>query len=152
MSENPRIAALEDRIHEVLARYLERRVKDPRLGFVTITGVRLTGDAREATVLYTVLDTPEAPADLAASAAALESAKGLLRSTVGKTLGMKFVPSLTFVRDATAETAADMEDLLARVQRADAELAAGRDETKYAGDPDPYRHPDEPDEADDLGR
>jgi len=152
MSENPRIAALEDRIHEVLARYLERRVKDPRLGFVTITGVRLTGDAREATVLYTVLDTPQAPADPAGTAAALESAKGLLRSTVGKTLGMKFAPSLTFLRDATAETAADMEDLLARVQRADAELAAGRDETKYAGDPDPYRHPDDPDEADDLER
>ncbi|MCL2316134.1 MAG: 30S ribosome-binding factor RbfA [Actinomycetia bacterium] len=140
MGENPRIPVLEDRIHEVLARYLERRVKDPRLGFVTLTQVRLTGDAREASVFYTVLDTPDAPADLAGTAAALESAKGLLRSVVGKTLGLKFAPTLAFVRDATTEQAHDMEDLLARVQRADAELAAQRDETKYAGDPDPYRH------------
>ena len=147
MADNPRIPILEDRIHEVIARFLERRVKDPRLGFVTITRVRLTGDAREATVFYTVLDTPEVPADLAATAAALESAKGLIRTTVGQRLGMKFVPSLAFVRDATAQTAQDMEDLLARVRTADAELAASRDESKYAGDPNPYRDAGEPDAA-----
>ncbi|MCL1841756.1 MAG: 30S ribosome-binding factor RbfA [Propionibacteriaceae bacterium] len=140
---NPRIPILEDRIHEVLARFLERRVKDPRLGFVTITDVHLTGDAREATVFYTVLDAPDAPADLPGSAAALESAKGLLRSTVGKALGLKFAPTLAFVRDATQATAADMESLLAKAQLSDAELAAGRDGAQYAGDPDPYKHDDE---------
>ena len=94
---SPRIARLEDRIQVIVAQLLQTRVKDPRLGFVTVTDVRLTGDAREATVFYTVMG---AEADLAATAAALESAKGLLRSAVGRRLGLRFVPTLAFVPDA----------------------------------------------------
>lgn len=135
---NPRLAKLEEQIQQVIAQFLERRVKDPRLGFVTITGVRLTGDAREATVFYTEMD---ADSDEIDTPAALESAKGLIRSAVGQRLGMKFVPSITFVRDATAETAADMADLLARVRDQDAELASRRAAADYAGEPDPYRKP-----------
>jgi ribosome-binding factor A len=146
MGTNPRAAQLADQIHEVLARYLARRAKDPRLAWVTITDVRVTGDLREATVWYTALsgaasaDPAEVDAD---AAAALASARGLLRSVVGKQLGLKFAPTLAFVRDATAETAADMEALLAQAAAADAALAAGRDESKYAGDPDPYKHPED---------
>lgn len=136
---NPRIAKLEDQIQQIVAQMLERRIKDPRLGFVTLTDVRLTGDGREATIFYTVLGD-----DKADSAAALESAKGLLRSTVGKTLGLKFAPSLAFVLDATEEGAKDMEDLLDRISRADAEAAERRSGAQYAGDADPYRRPDEP--------
>lgn len=139
---NPRIAKLEDQIQEIVARMLERRIKDPRLGFVTITDVRVTGDAREATIFYTEM--PQDSDDID-TPAALESAKGLLRSTVSKQLGMKFVPSLAFVRDAIAETAQDMEDLLARVQAADAELAQVRAGAEYAGEADPYRKPGEDD-------
>ena len=104
---NPRIAKLEDQIHKIVARMLERRVKDPRLGFVTITEVRVTGDGREATIFYTdlgrSLDGREADAEggVVDTAAALESAKGLLRTTIGQQLGLKFTPSLTFVLDAT---------------------------------------------------
>jgi ribosome-binding factor A len=140
---NPRIEKLQEQIGEIIAEMLERRIKDPRLGFVTITDVRLTGDAREASVFYTELGgAVDAPSEIG-TAAALESAKGLLRSTVGKKLGLKFAPSITFVRDATAETAKDMEDLLARVAAQDAALANARDESKYAGDPDPYKHEDD---------
>jgi ribosome-binding factor A len=145
MMANPRIPQLQDQIREFLAQFLQRRVKDPRLGFVTITDVRLTGDAREASVFYTVYGEE---ADATATKAALESAKGLLRSELGKHLGMKFVPSLTFIPDATGETAADMEDLLAQARARDAELAAGRAQAQYAGDADPYKH--KADESDDA--
>ncbi|WIY81578.1 30S ribosome-binding factor RbfA [Propionimicrobium sp. PCR01-08-3] len=151
---NPRIAKLEDQIQRIIAQMLERRVKDPRLGFVTITEVRLTGDAREATVFFTdlgrSLDGREADAEggKVDTAAALESAKGLLRSTIGQRLGLKFTPTLTFVRDASEQTAQDMEDLLARVQASDAELAGRRAGAAFAGEADPYRKPAEPaDEA-----
>ena len=149
---NPRIAKLEDQIQRIIAEMLGRRVKDPRLGFVTITDVRLTGDGREATVFYTdlgrSLDGREADAagGVSDTATALESAKGLLRTTIGQQLGLKFTPSLTFVLDATEKAAADMEDLLARVQSQDADLAAKREGAQFAGEADPYRRPNPDDE------
>ena len=147
---NPRIAKLEDQIQRIIAEMLGRRVKDPRLGFVTITDVRLTGDGREATVFYTdlgrSLDGREADAagGVSDTATALESAKGLLRTTIGQQLGLKFTPTLTFVPDASEKTAQEMEDLLARVQAADAELAKEREGSAFAGEADPYPKPVEP--------
>ncbi len=141
---NPRNAKLADQIKVILASTIERRVKDPRLGFVTLTEVRLTGDNREATAFYTVLGDED---DRAGTAAALESAKGMLRSTVGAQLGMKFTPSLAFVLDATPEVAKSMEELLARVQTLDAEAATHSTGKTFAGEADPYRKPRE--ESDD---
>lgn len=147
---NPRVAKLADQIKVVVAGMMERRIKDPRLGFVTITEVRLTGDSRDATLFYTVLGTDQ---EQDATAAALESAKGLLRSTVGKRLGLRYAPTLTFVRDASFETAKSIENLLARAAASDAEVAKLATGAAHAGEPDPYRRrdeedPDEPDEAD----
>lgn len=142
---NSRIARLEDQIRKITAQMLERRVKDPRLGYVTITDVRMTGDGREATIFYTdlgrSLDGREADAAGGRSdtPAALEAAKGMIRSAIGQKLGLKFTPSLAFVPDATAKTAQDMTNLLARAQASDAELASRRQQASYAGDADPYR-------------
>jgi ribosome-binding factor A len=133
-----RARKLAVRIREVVASTLELQVKDPRLGMVTITDAKVTPDLREATLYYTVLGDES---ERAASAAALESAKGVLRSTVGKQTGVRYTPSLTFVADAVPETAGRIEDLLAQARAEDArvqELAAG---AAPAGDPDPYRAP-----------
>ncbi|WP_370248709.1 30S ribosome-binding factor RbfA [Nocardioides sp.] len=140
---SPRVRKIADRIQVIVAEMLERRIKDPRLGFVTLTDVRLTGDSQQATIFYTVLG---ADADLASTAAALESAKGLLRSEVGKQLGMRHVPSLTFVPDALPETAKVIDDALERARRADEELAAVREGKDFAGEADPYRKPREDDD------
>ena len=94
---SPRVLKVADQIKVIVAEMLERRIKDPRLGFITVTDVRLTGDSREATVFYTVLGSED---DRAATAAALASATGLIRSHVGKQLGMKFTPTIDFVLDA----------------------------------------------------
>lgn len=144
---NPRVLKLADQIKSIVAQMLEKRIKDPRLGFVTITDVRLTGDTREATVFYTVYGDDGARAG---TAAALASATGLIRSTVGKKLGLRYAPSIAFVLDALPESAAGIEDLLARAQAGDAALAAQRAGATYAGEPDPYRRKDDEDE-DDLG-
>ena len=139
---NPRINKLAEQIKMITAEMLERRIKDPRLGFVTITDVRLTGDSREATVFYTVFSEEET----GGTAAALESAKGLIRSTVGKKLGLRFAPSITFIPDSTPEAAAAVEDLLARAQASDAEVAKIREGKTFAGEADPYKHDDEEDD------
>lgn len=140
---NPRNAKLADLIRSIVAEALERRVKDPRLGFVTVTDVRVTGDNREATIFYTVFGDEVARAG---TAAALKSAKGMLRSAVGAELSMKFTPTLEFVLDATADSAQQIEGLLAKAKADDEQLAQGRESAEYAGDIDPYRKPAESEE------
>jgi ribosome-binding factor A len=139
-----RVRRVSDRIKVIVAEMLERRIKDARLGFVTITDVRVTGDTQHASVFYTVLGDED---QRLSSAAALESAKGLIRSEVGKQLGMRHTPTLEFIHDAVPETAAHIEELLAQVRSHDAALAAAASSATYAGDADPYKHP-EPDDAD----
>ena len=141
---SPRVRKIADRIQVIVAEMLERRIKDPRLGFVTITDVRLTGDSQQATIFYTVLgEGPDHAGDLASTAAALESAKGVLRSEVAKQLGMRLVPSLTFVPDALPENARQLDEVLAKARENDAAVAAAREGAAYAGEADPYKKPRE---------
>jgi ribosome-binding factor A len=141
-----RARKLEDRIAQIVAEMLERRVKDPRLGFVTVTDARITNDLRDATVYYTVYGSAD---EQAGSAAALESATGLIRSEVGRQTGLRHTPSLAFVRDTLPEGAQHMEELVARARAADEALALAREGAQPAGDPDPYRVPADPDEVED---
>lgn len=146
MTDPARVRRHAERIRELVASVVRTQIKDPRLGMITITDARITGDLRDATVFYTVLGDAAAEAG---TAAALESAKGLLRSTVGRALGLRHSPTLTFVLDNVADHAQRMEELLAAARDADAEvqrLAAG---ARYAGDAQPYRlAEDSDDEAD----
>ena len=146
MVDHPRARKLADRIRVIVAEMLERRVKDPRLGFVTVTDVRVTGDTQNATVFYTVLGEQD---ELAGTAAALESAKGLIRSEVGKQLGMRHVPTLDFVHDALPENARHLDELLAKARESDERVAAAAAGAQFAGEPDPYRKPNEVDELED---
>jgi len=143
---NARVRKVADRVRVVVAEMLERRVKDPRLGFVTVTDVRVSGDTQNASVFYTVLGEQD---QLDGTAAALESAKGLIRSEVGKQLGMRHVPTLEFIHDALPESARAIDELLARARAADAAVAASAAGASYAGEADPYRHPEPDEDADD---
>ncbi|MFT4298706.1 MAG: 30S ribosome-binding factor RbfA [Aeromicrobium sp.] len=131
---------IADRIKVIVAELVERRLKDPRLGFVTITDVRVTGDHQHASVFYTVLGDADA---IEGSGAALRSATGMLRSEVGKRLGLRHTPSLEFFLDAVPESARHIEDLLAQAKASDAEVAAQAEGARYAGEADPYKHHDE---------
>ncbi len=140
-----RARRLSERITQIVAEMLERRIKDPRLGFVTITDARVTGDLRDATVFYTVYGSDT---DAAASAAALASATGVIRSEVGKQTGLKHTPSITFKQDMLPAGAKSIEDLVAKAIQADAELANARVGATHAGDSDPYRTPGDTGESD----
>jgi ribosome-binding factor A len=141
-----RTRRLAERISKIVAEMLERRIKDPRLGFVTVTEARLTSDLREATVFYTVYGSPEERAE---SEAALRSATGVIRSEIGRLIGLRHTPSLEFLPDVLPENARRIDDLVAAARQADAELARAREGAQWAGDPDPYRKPAEPGEEDD---
>jgi ribosome-binding factor A len=140
-----RTRRLAERISKLVAELLERRIKDPRLGFVTVTEVRLTGDWREAKIFYTVFGTPEEQAD---TAAALASATGIIRSEVGRVIGLRHTPSIEFVTDALPDSARRIDDAIAAARQADAELAQAREGATWAGDPDPYKKPADDDEDD----
>ena len=147
MADPARAKKIADRIKVLVAETLEYRVKDERLGFVTITDVRVTGDLQNASVFYTVLG---GEAERGETAAALESAKGKLRSAVGKGIGIRLTPTLEFIPDAIPEGAAHLEDLLLTAKQRDAEVAAASSGATYAGDADPYKRPAEAD-AEDTG-
>ncbi|MDP1711371.1 MAG: 30S ribosome-binding factor RbfA [Candidatus Nanopelagicaceae bacterium] len=140
MGQSHRSQKVADRIKVVVAGLLEGKIKDPRLGFVTITDTRVTGDLQHASVFYTVLGDEE---QRAATAVALDSAKGVIRAALGKDLGMRITPSIDFFSDALPESAKALESLLETVHQRDAEVIALRANAKYAGEPDPYKAPRE---------
>lgn len=140
MADAARARKMADRIRVVVAETLERRVKDPRLGFVTITDARVTADLHDATVFYTVMGDELARAE---TAAALESAKGVLRSEVGRRTGVRFTPTLTFVADGIPENAEHLEGLLRQAAESDAAVQRVAASASPAGEADPYRAPRE---------
>ncbi|WP_440099496.1 30S ribosome-binding factor RbfA [Streptosporangium sp. H16] len=143
-----RARKIADRIQQIVAEMLERRIKDPRLGFVTVTDTRITNDLGEATVFYTVFGSEAERAD---SAVALESAKGLIRSEVGRQTGLRHTPTLTFTHDPLPDTARHLEDLLAEAKARDVEIAKRAEGASHAGDADPYRKPEDREDGDDSG-
>ena len=135
---SPRALKMADRIKVIIAERLERGIKDPRLGFVTITDVRVTGDLQHASVFYTVYGSDEERAD---TAAALKSATGMLRSEVGRNITARLTPSLEFIQDAVPENAKHIEDLLAEARLRDSEVESLASTAQFAGDADPYVKP-----------
>jgi ribosome-binding factor A len=127
LGNSHRSQKVADRIKVVVAQLLETKIKDPRLGFVTVTDARVTGDLQNASIFYTVLGGDD---ERAATAAALESAKGVIRSAVGKDLGTRITPSLEFILDGLPESAQALDSLLARVHELDAEVARARENAK----------------------
>jgi ribosome-binding factor A len=147
MTDPAKVRRHAERVRELVASVVRSQIKDPRLGMITITDARITADLRDATVFYTVLGDAAAQAG---TAAALESAKGMLRSTVGKALGLRHSPTLTFVLDDVQDQVKHIDDLLAQARNADAEVQRLAARAAYAGDAQPYRldTDDEDDTAD----
>ena len=138
MADQARRRKVEERIQNTVARLLERRIKDPRIGFITITDCKVTGDLQHATVFYTVFGDED---DRKKTARALNSAKGLIRSEVGKALGIRLTPTIEFALDALPEQAASFEEKLASALQSDQQLRGTSQAASYAGEADPYRKP-----------
>jgi ribosome-binding factor A len=136
MADAARARQIAERILVIVAETVEMRIKDPRIGFVTFTAARLTSDLREGTVFFTVLGDDEAREN---TLIALNSAKGVIRTEMGKRLGMKHTPSLTFIPDALPETAAHIDALLQEAAANDAKVHEQAVGAQFAGDADPYK-------------
>ena len=151
MADPERARKMADRIKVIIAKRLERGLRDPRLGFVTITDVKVTGDLQHASVFYTVYGSIEERTD---SAAALKAATGLMRSEVGKNITARLTPSIEFIADGIPENAALIDDLLREAHDRDTATEDSKGTATYAGDADPYKKPrdydlEEDDESDD---
>lgn len=140
MADEARARKLADRIKEIIATRLDKGLRDPRMGFATITEVRVTGDLQHATVFYTVYGTDEERSD---TAEALKAATGMLRTEVGKGINTRLTPTLEFVLDALPDDAAHLEDLLREARERDAATEAQAAGAQYAGEADPYVKPRE---------
>lgn len=128
------------RINTIVASAIEYEIKDPGLAGITIVDTKVTADLHDATVYYTVMGpTLDDEPDYPGAAAALDRARGVLRTKVGAGTGVRFTPTLTFERDTTSDAVKRMEELLARARAADADLARVRVGAKPAGEADPYR-------------
>lgn len=140
MADPARAKRLAKRISTIVASAIEYEIKDPRLAGVTITDAKVTGDLHDATLYYTVIgpDLKTEP-DYAGVAAALDSAKGVLRTKVGAGTGVRYTPTLAFIRDTVPDAAHRMEELLARARAADADVARIREGATPAGEAQPYR-------------
>lgn len=140
MVDHARARRLGERIKVLAADALEKVVKDPDLGFVTITDVRVTPDLSHAKLYYTVLGSDE---DLQNSKDILERSKGRLRGEIGRQLGIRITPTLELVHDEVPATAGALAELLAEAKRRDAEVEALAKNAEPAGEADPYKHPDQ---------
>ncbi|WP_062517872.1 30S ribosome-binding factor RbfA [Demequina gelatinilytica] len=143
MADKARALKLAGTIKKIVARGLQTEIKDPRLAFVTVTDVRVTGDLQQASVFYTVMGGDTERED---AAKALQKAKGRLRSLVGAGLGIRLTPTLEFHLDAVPETAASLDRALHEAHVRDEELKRLRENADYAGGADPYKRPADEDQ------
>jgi ribosome-binding factor A len=111
MTDSARLGRVSEEFREILAEEIPR-LKDPRTGFVTVTGVKVSPDLRHAWVYYTAMGGER---DRRASAAALRSAAPHLRRVIGAQVRLKVLPNLAFEEDATAETADRIDTLIRRL-------------------------------------
>jgi ribosome-binding factor A len=104
-----RMRRVDEAMREVLSDVLTHELKDPRVGFVTVTDVKTSPDLRHARVYVSVLGDAEA---VEASLEGLRSAHGFLQGRVGTELRLKNTPALSFIHDDTAERAQRLEQIL----------------------------------------
>jgi ribosome-binding factor A len=138
MADVARARRLAERIKVLVAESLDRVIKDPDLGLVTITDVRVTPDLSHATVFYSVYGSAE---DISRSTEIMTKNTGRIRGEVGRHLQIRVTPTLEFLVDEVPTTAAHLSELLAEANRRDAEVARLAAEAKYAGEANPYKEP-----------
>jgi ribosome-binding factor A len=114
MTPGKRVDRLRDQIRKVVSNVIQTKVKDPHLGFVTVTEVELTKDLQAATVFYSIYGDEEAKRK---SQAALQKARGFIQSELGREIRVRKVPVLEFQLDESTERGLRIQELLDRIDR-----------------------------------
>jgi ribosome-binding factor A len=133
--DHARARRLAERIKVLAAEALAKVVKDPDLGFVTFTDVRVTPNLSQARLYYTVMGTDY---EIEKSKEVLEANRGRLRKEIGGQLGIRITPTIELISDDVPEAADALNDLLAEARRRDEEVGKLAKNAKPAGDADPY--------------
>ena len=143
MVDHARARKLAERIKVLVAEALERAVKDPDLGFVTITDVKVTPDLKHAKIFYTVFGSE---AEKQQTTDIIDNNKGLIRREVGRGISIRLTPTIEFISDEIPVIAAHLNDLLTEAKNRDAEVQALAKSAEFAGEANPYKEPKTPDE------
>lgn len=138
MADHARARRLGERIKVLAAEALARAVKDPDIGFVTFTDVKVSPDLMHARIYFTVLGSED---EREYSIETLERNKGKLRGEIGRQLGIRLTPTIELVLDEIPASAGAMAELLAEAKRRDDEVERLAKQAKPAGDADPYVKP-----------
>ncbi|HEX7878070.1 MAG TPA: 30S ribosome-binding factor RbfA [Candidatus Eisenbacteria bacterium] len=109
MSRNPRAFRLADQIQFEVSDILENKLRDPRRGFLTITGVEVTDDLRSAKIFVSALGPPE---ELTKAVELLQHARGFVRSELARRIRVRFMPEIHFRPDDSATRGVEMDKLL----------------------------------------
>jgi ribosome-binding factor A len=117
-----RAERVSDQMKQEIADILMRKIKDPRIGFVTVTEVEVADDLRNAKVFVSVYGSEKA-----ATLKGLESASPFIRSELGKRMRMKFIPELLFRYDDSVERGAHINELLHEIQEKEEEKGSGNE-------------------------
>lgn len=138
MVDVARARKLAERIKVLVAEALEKAVKDPDLGFVTITEVKVTPDLQHAQIFYTVYGSDQ---ERERSNEIIKRNTGRIRGEVGHNLSIRLTPTIEFIADELPENAAHLNDLLAEAKARDEEVARLAAAAKPAGEANPYKEP-----------
>ena len=111
-----RVRKIQELIKQEVSSMLLKEIKDPRLGFVTVTGVHLTGDLREATVYVSLFGSDREKAE---SLEALNNARGFIRRELGKWLKIYYTPTIDFDVDTSLDYGMHIEGLIKKIHKDD---------------------------------
>jgi ribosome-binding factor A len=126
--EYSRTSRVADHLQRELAGLIQREVRDPRVGMVSITGVDVSRDIRHAKVHYTSLDVDGSDDNNEELTAVLNKAAGFLRSQLSRDSSMRSVPQLRFYFDASVGRGRYLEDLIGKAADADRALGLRNDD------------------------
>jgi ribosome-binding factor A len=107
-----RVGRVGEQIKKELSQIFQFELKDPRIGFLTVTGVEVTGDLSQAKVYLSVMGTDEQKQD---TLKALASANGFIRSEIGKRIRLRKVPEILFKLDTSMDYGSKIESLLHQI-------------------------------------
>lgn len=114
MSSQLRIEKLQELIKQEVSKMLLYDIKDPRIGFVTVTEVEMTGDLREATIYVSIMGNDEQIKD---SMDGLKSALGFIRREIGKRIRLRFTPEISFAPDKSLDYSEHIQKLLLQIEK-----------------------------------
>ena len=114
MSSQLRIEKLQELIKQEMSKMLLREIKDPRIGFVTVTDVEMTGDLREAKIYVSVMGNEKKVQD---SLKGLQSALGFIRREIGKRIRLRFTPEISFALDTSLDYSEHIQKILLDIEK-----------------------------------